>query len=85
MLVYIYIYIDLRGVANKSSPTVTTPYVNYSSPAAALNWVDKNDVTAVKNQGVVKTCAADWAFAAVAYAESKLIIDGRYDKTVNLA
>ncbi len=66
--IYIKYNIDLRGVSNKSSANAITPYVNYSSPATALNWVDKSSVTGVKNQGVVRTCASDWAFAAVAYA-----------------
>jgi C1A family cysteine protease len=39
-----------------------------------LDWRNKSGVTGVKYQS---TCAADWAFAATAYAESKLAIDSK--------
>jgi C1A family cysteine protease len=64
----------LRGYKTKSSVSATSFYLNISSPADNLDWRSKNGVTSVKNQMM---CGADWALAVTAYAESKLIIDGK--------
>lgn len=72
----------MRGYVAKSNAAVTSPYVNYSNPPSALDWRSKNGVTSVKEQGM---CGLDWAFAATAYAESKIIIDGRYNTSIDLA
>lgn len=57
--------------------------MNFDSPPTGLDWKEKGKTTPVKSQG--NQCGADWAFATVAYAESKLIIDGRYDTSVSLS
>lgn len=44
---------------------------------ASLDWRSLNAVTSIKNQG----CGDCWAFATAAYAESKLIIDKRFNAT----
>lgn len=49
----------------------------------SLDWRLKNAVTSIKNQ---KSCGCCWAFATVAYSESKLIIEGKYTvDNINLA
>lgn len=56
--------------------------MNISNPPSALDWRSKQSVTSVKFQS---TCGSDWAHAAVAYAESKLIIDGRESSSLDLS
>lgn len=44
----------------------------------SLDWRNKDAVTEVKDQG--DDCDAYWAFTAAAFAESFLIIAGKYEK-----
>lgn len=64
---------DLRGYKLLSIRNKTDPYLTKDNIPNSLNWTSKGSVTSVKSQLM---CGSDWAFAAVAYAESKLIIDG---------
>lgn len=66
--------LELKDTKHYPSTSGTTPYVKKDNPPSAFDWRSKNSVTSVKNQLM---CQSDWAFASVAYAESKLVIDGR--------
>lgn len=52
------------------------------TPPTSFDWRVAGAVSPVRHQG---SCGSCWAFAAVAYAESKLIIDGRYSNLIDLS
>lgn len=81
---YKYIYtLALRGFKPISKGIHTTPYLKEKNIPSSLNWTSKGAVTSVKNQLI--GCRSDWAYAAVAYAESKLIIDGLSNADIDLS
>ena len=70
----------------KSKPT-TADVPTFMSPAnvqlpQSVNWVKAGAVTPIKDQG---PCGSCWTFGGCGYAESKLIISGLYDTSLDLA
>ena len=60
---------------NTAKKFMETPPAKVSSGMPlSLDWRAKGRVTSIKNQG---SCGSCWSFATAAYAESKLIIEGR--------
>lgn len=67
---------ELLGLKTVTNPSGKAAPAAVSNAPTALNWKDHGKMTSVKNQG---GCGSCWAFAATGYAESKLLIDSRYN------
>ena len=72
---------DLKGLKIKGEASAKSPKTSEVAPPSSLDWSQKRGVSPVRDQG---GCGSCWAFAAVAYGESKLLLDDRYD-SIDLA